>query len=381
MGTGPGVDFNFPHTTGAEFDAIREAIANGHLSADGPFSHRCEHWLADLIGCRRAFLTHSATAALEMAVLLADIGPGDEVILPSYTFVSTANAVVLRGAVPVFVDIRPDTLTLDPDAVAAAVTGRTRAIMPVHYAAIAADPDRIQAIADAHGLMVIEDAAHGVYATWRGRQLGSLGALAALSFHETKNLISGEGGALLVNDESFIDRADILRHKGTNRTKFLQGEVDKYTWVDLGGSFAPNEITAAFLFAQFQQGAAITARRVTLWQRYQDAFAGLEAADRLRRPVVPADCVHNGHLYYLLFADRAERVRVQDGLRARGIHAPFHYVPLHSAPAGRRYGRVAGAMAVTDATHDRLLRLPLFADLTETDQDRVIAAVRELVAR
>jgi dTDP-4-amino-4,6-dideoxygalactose transaminase len=359
--------------TGRELDFIAEAHRNGHLSGDGLFTGRCHAWLERTIGTRKALLTHSCTAALEMAALLLDLAPGDEVIMPSFTFVSTANAFVLRGAVPVFVDIRPDTLNIDEDLIEAAITARTRAICVVHYAGVGCEMDAIGAIAARHGIAVVEDAAQGILATYRGKPLGALGALGALSFHETKNIIAGEGGALLVNDPALVERAEIIREKGTNRSQFFRGQVDKYTWVDIGSSYLPSEIIAAFLAAQIEEADSINARRLAIWNRYHDAFAALEAAGRLRRPIVPAHCTHNAHMYYLLLADLETRTRFIGALREAGVHPVFHYVPLHSAPAGRRYGRASGELSVTDRTGDSLVRLPLW--LPDMDQGRVIEAV------
>ncbi len=301
------IPFNRPHLTGRELDYIAEAHGNGQLAGDGAFARKCQAWLERRTGSRRALLTHSCTAALEMAAILTEVGPGDEVIMPSYTFVSTANAFVLRGAVPVFVDIRLDTLNLDEQQIEAAITSRTRAIVPVHYAGVACAMDVVMEIAARHGLLVIEDAAQAVMSTFYGRPLGSIGHLGALSFHETKNVISGEGGALLVNDASRIQRAEIVREKGTNRTLFFRGQVDKYTWVDIGSSFLPGEIVAAFLLAQLEKAELITARRLALWERYHSAFESLERAGRLRRPIVPDGCGRNAHMYYLLLRDLAER--------------------------------------------------------------------------
>jgi dTDP-4-amino-4,6-dideoxygalactose transaminase len=368
-----GIPFNKPYMTGRELDFIAEAHANGHLSGDGLFTHRCHAWLERTTGARKALLTHSCTAALEMAALLLDLVPGDEVIMPSFTFVSTANAFVLRGAVPVFVDIREDTLNLDERLIEAAITPRTRAICVVHYAGVACEMDAINAIAAKHGLAVIEDAAQGILSTYRDRPLGALGALGALSFHETKNIIAGEGGALLVNDARYVERAEIIREKGTNRSQFFRGQVDKYTWVDVGSSYLPSEILAAFLAAQIEEAETITERRLAIWQRYHDAFADLEAAGRLRRPVAPAHCRHNAHMYYLLLRDLDERTRFIHALKEAHIHPVFHYVPLHSAPAGLRFGRAIGDLPVTTRTSDCLVRLPLW--LPDMDQPRVVEAV------
>jgi dTDP-4-amino-4,6-dideoxygalactose transaminase len=371
--TSSAIPFNRPYMTGRELEFIAEAHANGHLSGDGPFTRRCHAWLERTTGARKALLTHSCTAALEMAALLLDLEPGDEVVMPSFTFVSTANAFVLRGAVPVFVDIREDTLNIDENLIEAAMTPRTRAICVVHYAGVACEMDAINAIAAKHGVAVIEDAAQGILSTYKGRPLGTLGALGALSFHETKNLIAGEGGALLVADPRFVERAEIIREKGTNRSQFFRGQVDKYTWVDVGSSYLPSEILAAFLAAQIEEAESITKRRLAIWQRYHDAFADLEAAGRLRRPIVPAHCRHNAHMYYLLLRDLDERTRFIHVLKEAGIHPVFHYVPLHSAPAGRRFGRAIGELPVTTRTSECLVRLPLW--LPDMDQARVIEAV------
>jgi len=359
------IPFNRPYMTGRELENIRQAHANGHLSGDGPFTRECHAWLERATHAQRALLTHSCTAALEMAALLIDLEPGDEVIMPSFTFVSTANAFVLRGAVPVFVDIRKDTLNIDESLIEAAITPRTRAICVVHYAGVACEMDAILDIAARHGLRVVEDAAQGIMSTYRGRPLGTLGDLGALSFHETKNIISGEGGALLCRDGEMAERAEIIREKGTNRSKFFRGQVDKYTWVDVGSSFLPGEITAAFLAAQMDAAPDITARRLALWSRYHEWAEAHEAGGRLRRPIVPAHCQHNAHMYYLLMPSLAARTDFIAGLRKRGVAAVFHYIPLHSAPAGRAHGRAHGALAVTDAVSDRLVRMPLWVGLEE----------------
>jgi dTDP-4-amino-4,6-dideoxygalactose transaminase len=375
-GYGPPVRFTQPHVTGRELEYIRQAVEAGRLAGDGPFTKRCEAWLEEQAGAPKALLTHSGTAALEMAVILAGVGPGDEVIMPSYTFVSTANAAVLRGGVPVFVDVRPDTFNLDESKVEAAVTPRTKAILPVHYAGVAAEMDPILDIARRHGLVVIEDAAQGLLSRYRGRPLGGIGRMAALSFHETKNVTSGEGGALLVNDPALVARAEVVWEKGTNRRQFFRGEVDKYTWVDVGSSFLPGELTAAFLLAQLEAAEAITAARIAIWDAYHAALAPLEAAGLLRRPVVPPHCTHNGHMYPVLMPSLEARTRALAALNAAGYKAVFHYVPLHSAPAGRRYGRVAGPLPHTEAAGDRLLRLPLWVGMPEG----CVAGVRDVLA-
>jgi dTDP-4-amino-4,6-dideoxygalactose transaminase len=370
------IPFNRPSLVGREFDYIREALDRGHLAGDGFFTKCCHDELRRLTGAKSALLTHSCTAALEIAAILCDLEPGDEVIMPSFTFVSTANAVALRRAVPVFVDIRTDTLNTDERLIEAAITPRTKAIFVVHYAGVGCDMESIMRIADRHGLLVVEDAAQALLTKYRGRPLGSFGHLAALSFHETKNVISGEGGALLVNDERFTARAEVIREKGTNRSSFFRGEVDKYTWMDIGSSYLPSEVTAAFLFAQLEAATELTERRRAIWHAYHDAFASLERDGILRRPIVPEDCEHNGHLYYLLMRDLDERTRVISTLKGEGILAPFHYVPLHSAPGGRRFGRAHGPMKQTEELSDRLLRLPLWPTMTDAEVSRVIDAVR-----
>jgi dTDP-4-amino-4,6-dideoxygalactose transaminase len=371
------VPFNKPYMTGKELWYISQAHANRHLSGDGSFTKRCHAWLEERIGCARALLTHSCTGALEMAAILADIKPGDEVIMPSFTFVSTANAFVLRGGVPVFVDVRADTLNLDETKIEAAITPRTRAIVPVHYAGVGCDMDAIMAIAKKHDLLVIEDAAQGIMSSYKGRPLGSIGHMAALSFHETKNIISGEGGALLVNDPRFVERAEIVREKGTNRSQFFRGQVDKYTWQDIGSSYLPGELIAAFLWAQMEEADAITRRRLAIWNRYHDGFAAAEREGPVRRPIVPADCTHNAHMYYLLLPDLAKRTQFMKALKACGIDTVFHYVPLHSAPAGQRVGRASGSCDVTNASSDRLARLPLWVEMDDAMVDSVIAAAIE----
>ncbi len=366
------IPFNKPYMTGRELAYIADAHARGHLAGNGAYSKRCCAWLEEQLGSRKALLTHSCTAALEIAAILSGVGPGDEVIMPSFTFVSTANAFTLRGATPVFVDIRPDTLNIDETKIEEAITPRTKAIVPVHYAGVGCDMDAIMDIAGRHNLLVIEDAAQGLLAEYRDRPLGSIGHLAALSFHETKNIISGEGGALLVNDPRFVERAEIVWEKGTNRSQFFRGEVDKYTWVDLGSSYLPGEIVAAFLWAQLEEADAITDRRRAIWSRYHAGLAGLEAAGRVRRPVIPVDCAHNAHLYYLLLPDLAKRTSFIEGMLGREISPVFHYVPLHSSPLGRAIGRTSGEMVNTDAISDRLVRLPFWIGL-EDELDRVIA--------
>lgn len=373
------IRFNYPYSTGREFDYIREAIEGGVMRGGGPLTLRCQRWLEEYTGCRKVLLTHSCTAALEMAVILAGIEPGDEVIMPSFTFVSTANAVVLRGGVPVFVDIRPDTLNIDESLIEAAITARTRAVMPVHYAGVGCEMDTIMEIAKRHDLLVIEDAAQGMMATYKGRALGSMGHLGAYSFHETKNVISGEGGALLVNDARFVERAEIIWEKGTNRAQFFRGEADKYTWVDIGSSFLPSDIIAAFLLAQLQEAEPITARRMAIYARYHAAFAELEARGLVRRPIVPEDRGHNAHMYYLLLKDAPTQAAVLDALKARGVQAVFHYVPLHDAPAGKKYARTHGTLDVTRDVAGRLIRLPLWINMSDAEVRRVIDVASSLI--
>ena len=374
------IPFNKPFLTGRELDYIKQAHEAHHLSGDGAFTKRCSAWLEQRLGCKRALLTHSCTAALEMSAILAGISPGDEIIMPSFTFVSTANAFVLRGGVPVFVDIRPDTLNIDESKIEAAITPKTRAIVVVHYAGVACEMEAIQGIARRHRLLLIEDAAQAIGASYRGRPLGSFGELAALSFHETKNLISGEGGALLVNAPELAARAEMVREKGTNRAAYFRGEVDKYTWVEIGSSFLPSDIIAAFLWAQLEHSESIAERRSALWRRYHEGFADLEQRGLVRRPVVPRDATANAHCYFLLLPDLARRGKFIEALRRDGVHSVFHYVPLHSSPAGRKFGRASGSMSVTDSVSDRLARLPLWVGL-EAQQDYVIERVIEHCGR
>lgn len=373
------IPFNKPVPTGRETEFIVEAIQSGHIAGNGDFTRRCQRWLEARIGAARAFLTHSCTGALEMCALLARIGPGDEVIMPSFTFVSTANAFALRGGVPVFVDIREDTLNLDQDRIEAAVTPRTKAICPVHYAGVSCEMDRILEIAARLGLQVIEDAAQGQMSSYRGRPLGSMGAISALSFHETKNVTSGEGGALLVNDAGLVERAEVIWEKGTNRGAFFRGLADKYTWVELGSSFPPSEIVAAFLWAQLAAAESVTQDRLRTWLRYRDAFAEDEAQGLVRRPVVPPDRVHNAHLFYLLLPSPEARTALLSHLQGQEIHAVFHYVPLHSSPAGRRHGRTAGSMAVTESVAERLVRLPLWVGISDAEVERVISETQRFL--
>lgn len=372
------IPFNKPFIIGHELDYMAKAVAQGHLSGDGSYTKSCNRWFEDKLGCQKALLTHSCTAALEMAGILCNIQPGDEVILPSYTFVSTANAFVLRGAVPVFVDIRTDTLNIDETLIEAAITPKTRAIVPVHYAGVACEMDTIMSIAERHHLLVVEDAAQALLSTYKGRALGSIGHFGCLSFHETKNIISGEGGALLVNDPRYNERAEIIREKGTNRSQFFRGEVDKYTWVDIGSSFLPSELVSAFLYAQLEHASEITEKRCHICTTYTALLQPLQQAGRLRLPAFDADS--NGHMYYVILDSQDTRMRLIAHMKARGINPVFHYIPLHSSPAGRKYGRADSTMTVTDELSERLLRLPLHFEMSNEDISRVCDAVSDFFA-
>lgn len=359
---------------GRELSYIAQAVEHGTIAGGGMFMRRCEAWLETNLPVQRALITHSCTAALEMAAMLAGVGPGDEVIMPSFTFSSTATAFVLRGATPVFVDIRPDSLNLDERLIDAAVTSRTRVIVPVHYAGLACEMDAIMARAEAHGLMVIEDAAQAHLSSYKGRALGTIGHLGCLSFHETKNIISGEGGALLVNGPGLVERAEILREKGTDRSRFFRGEIDKYTWRDIGSSYCPGEIVSAFLLAQLEEADRIMARRRALYDAYRHGLAPLAATGAITLP--EADSAQaNGHIFWLLAPDPGTRSRILERLNAAGINAVFHYVPLHSSPAGLRFGRAQGELRVTDDIAARLIRLPIHLGLTDADVADVVAAV------
>jgi len=370
------IPFNKPFIIGRELSLIADAVAQGHLSGDGAYTKLCHRWFEEKLGCHKALLTHSCTGALEMAAILCDIQPGDEVILPSYTFVSTANAFVLRGAVPVFVDIRPDTLNIDENLIEAAITPRTRVIVPVHYAGVPCEMERIMAIAEKHQLLVVEDAAQALLSTYKGRALGSIGHFGCLSFHETKNIISGEGGALLVNDARFAERAEVIREKGTNRSQFFRGEVDKYTWMDIGSSYLPGELVSAFLYAQLERAGEIIAKRRSICSAYATQLAPLQQ----RLHIADFDEDSNGHLFYVLLDSLDTRSRLIAHLKSQGIHPVFHYVPLHSSPAGRRYGREGSGMQVTNDLSERLLRLPLFYEMSADDITRITAAIREFFA-
>lgn len=372
------IPFNVPPLTGNEQQYILHSLKSAKLSGDGPFGKKCQAWFEKVLPARKTLLTPSCTAALELAALLIDIKPGDEIIMPSYTFVSTANAFVLRGARIVFVDIRPDTMNIDEVKIEAAITERTKAIVPVHYAGVACNMDVIMNIADAHGLYVIEDAAQGMMSSYKGKALGSIGHLGAFSFHETKNYTSGgEGGLLIINDERFAERAEIIREKGTNRNQFFRGMVDKYQWVDVGSSYLPSELQAAYLWGQLERAEEINRNRLKIWQRYYEAFTPLQQDNKVILPVIPDGCLHNAHMFYLKAADLEERTVLINHLKSKGVTAAFHYVPLHTAKGGQQFARFEGCDHHTTNESERLVRLPIWYGLTPRDQDQVITAVKE----
>ncbi len=369
------VPFNRAMVLESGFRYLREAVANMHLSGDGPFTRRCHALLEQLTGARKALLTTSCTHALEMAALLLEIKPGDEVIVPSFTFVSTVNAFVLRGAKPIFADIRPDTLNIDEAHVGRLLSGRTRAIVPVHYAGVGCELDALIALGDARRIAIVEDNAHGLSGAYHGRPLGSVGCLATLSFHETKNFTCGEGGALLINDVTLSERAEILREKGTNRSRFFRGQVDKYTWVDVGSSYLPSDVLAALLCSQLEAAASIQSRRSLLWERYHSELANWAADNHVRQPIVPPHCQHPSHLYYLLMPSLAERQGLIAHLRGQGVCSVFHYLPLNVSEMGCRLGGRPGDCPVAEDISDRLIRLPLFTDMTADEQKQVLTAI------
>lgn len=370
------IPFNRPQFAGPELEYITKALASGWLSGDGTFTRRCHDFLETSLGVKRALLTTSCTHALEMAAILLNIEPADEVILPSFTFVSTANAFVLRGAKPVFVDIRFDTFNMDERLLECAITKRTKAIVPVHYSGVGCEMETICAIAEKHNLAIVEDNAHGLFAKYKGKLLGSFGAMATQSFHETKNFQCGEGGALLINDNELVERAEIVREKGTNRKQFFQGQVDKYSWVDLGSSYLPSEVLAAILFAQFENRENFENRRKLIWQRYADELHDWAEKHGVRLPQIPEECSQSHHIFHLLMPSQEDRNRLIEHLKAEGIGAVYHYVPLHSSSMGRRLSGVSH-LPVTDFVSDRLVRLPLYSSLSADDQQRVIFAVQE----
>lgn len=371
------IPFNKPHLTGNELANVRRAHSFRQLAGDGFYSKKCQQWMETTFGCPMSLLTHSCTAALEMMAILSHIEHGDEVIVPSYTFVSTANAFVLRGGIPVFVDIRPDTLNMNELLVEKAITSKTKAVVVVHYAGVGCEMDVIQNVAKKYKLLVLEDAAQGFLATYKDRYLGTIGDMGAYSFHETKNVISGEGGAIVLNNPKYVERAQIIREKGTNRTKFFQGKIDKYTWMDIGSSFLPGEVIAAFLMAQLEEAGEITTKRMSLWKRYHQELADLESREHIRRPIIPRHVEHNAHMYYILTKHPAQRDSLIETLKNRGILAVTHYVPLHSSPAGRKFGRFIGSMKVTNDVANRLIRLPLFCDLKKDEQSNIIQCIHD----
>jgi dTDP-4-amino-4,6-dideoxygalactose transaminase len=369
------IPFNKPGLTGNELRYVADAITLGHCAGDGSYTRRCHAMLEETLGAARVLLTTSCTHALEMAALLLDIQPGDEVIAPSFTFVSTFNAFVLRGGRPVFIDIRPATLNLDEEQLEALITPRTRAILPVHYAGVACEMDRIMEIADRHGIAVVEDNAHGLFARYKQRYLGTFGCMATQSFHETKNVICGEGGALVINDPALVERAEIVREKGTNRSRFFRGQVDKYSWVDIGSSFLPSDILSAFLYAQLERYEWIHARRCRIWNRYRKGLQDWAAQWGVQLPSVPPSCEHPYHMFYLVMPSLAERQGLIEHLKQREILSVFHYLPLHLSVMGLQFGGRPGQCPVTERVSDCLLRLPFYNDLTEVEQDEVIEAV------
>lgn len=369
--------FNVPPMVGTEINYIEEAVRSHKICGDGQFTIRCSQWLEERMGAAKVLLTTSCTHATEMAALLSHIQPGDEVIMPSYTFVSTADAFVLRGAVPVFVDIRPDTMNIDETLIEAAVTEKTRAIVPVHYAGVACEMDTIMDIARRYHLMVIEDAAQGVMSTYKGQALGTIGDFGCYSFHETKNYSMGEGGALLIKDGAKAEEAEIIREKGTNRSKFFRGQIDKYTWVDAGSSYLPSELNAAYLWAQLEKAEEINENRLAAWNFYQQALKPLEESGRIQLPVIPQECVHNAHMFYIKVKDLQERTAFIDHLKKNAIGAVFHYIPLHSSPAGCRFGRFHGEDRYTTRESERLVRLPMYYNLSEEEQGYIVGKIME----
>ncbi|MBT5016360.1 dTDP-4-amino-4,6-dideoxygalactose transaminase [Candidatus Peregrinibacteria bacterium] len=369
------IKFNRPVILGSEGDYLQRAFDNGKLTGDGPFNEECGQWFEDNFGCAKALLATSCTAALEMAAILCNIQPGDEVIMPSYTFVSTANAFVLRGAKIVFVDVRPDTMNIDENLIEAAITDKTKAIAPVHYAGVACEMDRIMEIAREHNLKVIEDAAQGMMAKYKGKWLGTIGDIGCYSFHETKNYTCGEGGAILLNDEALVERAEIIREKGTNRSKFFRGQVDKYTWVDVGSSYLPSELNAAYLIPQLKKAQAINEDRLKSWELYFELLSPLAEASKVELPVIPEGCEHNAHMFYLKVKDLQERTALLKHLREHEIGAVFHYIPLHSSTAGQEFGVFYGEDRYTTKDSERLFRLPMYYGLAEKDIKTVVQAI------
>ena len=374
------ITFNVPPCADKAMEYIEECVRNQKICGDGAYTKKCNRWIEERTGTTKCLLTTSCTHATELAALLADIRPGDEVIMPAYTFVSTADAFVLRGAVPVFVDIRPDTMNIDEKLIEAAITDKTRAIVPVHYAGVACEMDTIMDIAARHGLLVIEDAAQGILATYKGKALGAIGDFGCYSFHETKNYSMGEGGALLIRDEKYVEDAEIIREKGTNRSKFYRGQIDKYTWVNYGSSYLPSDMNAAYLYAQLEQADEINQARLACWNRYYERLTPLKEAGKLELPVVPEGCVHNAHMFYVKVKDITERTAVISFLAENGVHSVFHYIPLHTAPAGQKFGRFHGEDRYTTAESERLARLPMYYGLSLEQVDYICDVIYRFFA-
>ncbi|MAC34678.1 MULTISPECIES: dTDP-4-amino-4,6-dideoxygalactose transaminase [Idiomarina] len=375
------IPFNKPPLTGDEVRYITEALQGNKISGDGPFAKRCQKWFEESLPTKKSLLTPSCTAALELAAILIDVKPGDEVIMPSYTFVSTANAFVLRGAKIVFVDVRPDTMNIDETLIESAITEKTKAIIPVHYAGVGCEMDVIMDVANRHGLFVVEDAAQGMMSSYKGKALGTIGHLGAFSFHETKNYTSGgEGGLLIINDDRFKQRAEIIREKGTNRSQFFRGMVDKYQWVDVGSSYLPSELQAAYLWAQLESAVKINEARLKVWHKYLSELATLETSGFIELPTIPESCIHNAHMFYLKVSNLEERSELIKFLKEQKVMAAFHYVPLHSASAGSRFGSFHGQDNYTTQESERLVRLPLWYGMTEQDQNQVVSAIKEFYA-
>lgn len=371
------INFNVPPFTGKEMDYIRQAVENQKICGDGEFTGKCSRWIEEKTGTKKALLTTSCTHATELAALLSNVKEGDEVIMPSYTFVSTADAFVLRGATPVFVDIRPDTMNIDESLIEAAITDKTKAIVPVHYAGVACEMDQIMELAQKYKLVVIEDAAQGIMSTYKGKALGAIGDFGCFSFHETKNYSMGEGGALLIQDEGYIEEAEIIREKGTNRSKYFRGQVDKYTWINYGSSYLPSDMNAAYLWAQLEQADRINEFRLARWNQYREGLAPLAEEGLIELPVIPKGCVHNAHMFFIKTRDIEERTAFIDFLKQNGIWAVFHYIPLHTAPAGLKFGRFHGEDRYTTRESERLVRLPLYYGLPEEQVDYIIGKVKE----
>lgn len=371
------IPFNKPYLTGNEIKYIKKAYLNGQLAGNGFYTKKCHEWVEENISCKKVLLTHSCTSALEMMAVLVGIRPKDEIIMPSFTFVTTASSFVLRGGVPVFVDIRPDTLNIDENRIEEAITSKTRAIMVVHYAGVGCEMDKIRRVAKKYNLLVLEDAAQSFLAKYKGRYLGTFGNLAAVSFHETKNIISGEGGLILINDKRLIEESEVVWEKGTNRNKFLRGEVDKYTWVSIGSSYLPSEAVAAFLYAQLEKSRKIIGRRRKVWEMYHRELSLLEKAGYIKRPFVPKHCLQNGHIYYIILDNIRVRTKLIDFLKKRHVLSVFHYIPLHSSPAGKEYCRYVGGMDVTNRVSDTILRLPLYYQITDREVEYVTKSIKD----